>query len=88
MSDLTEAEIIKIIREEYEKQLNEALEAVVTLPNGESKIVIDNETRVVHDSGYEYTVDSVSPRAAVLKSPEGKFITIPIAEFEREYQID
>lgn len=88
MSVLTEAEIIEIIREEYEKQLSENLEAIVTLPNGDSKIVIDNETRVVHDSGFEYTVDSVSPRAAVLRSPEGKFITIPIDEFEAQYSVD
>lgn len=94
MKNLTESDIIRIMREEWETKIQKiaedvdlALKAKVGDKKKE-KIVVSDELKVVHKkSGIRYTIDSVSPKDCVLRTPEGKTFLVDTNELEKEYEL-
>lgn len=93
MKNLEEQDIIRMMREEWDKKLaslTEAAEvALSTKIDGKEKQVIDSDLKLRHKkTKYLYTVVSVSPRDVVLKTPEGKNFLVDKAELEANYELD
>lgn len=87
---LSEARIIELIREEWESKvnsLNEELKLAIHA-QGKSQPLIAPELKIIHkSSGIRYTVDSISMRDVVLRTPEGDKFTVDGDEFEKEYEV-
>ena len=85
---LTEAEIIRIMREEWDNRVSAALvELKDSLPSGEEGI-LSPELKVRHKkSGIRYTIDSIGPKDAILRTPEGKQILVGKDVLENEYEV-
>lgn len=93
MKKLTQDVVIGIMREEWQarvKKLAEQVDVVLSVPSkGGEKIVISPELKVLHKgSGIRYTVDTVSPREVVLRTPEGDTFLVDKEELEKEYELD
>lgn len=93
MKKLTEADIIRLMREEWDAKVARLTEQVDVVfkgkVDGKEKPLIDVGLKVRHkESQFLYTVDSVSPRDAVLKTPEGKKFLVDKDTLEDEYEID
>ena len=94
MKNLTESDVIRIMREEWETKIRKIAEDVdLTLKSkvgdkNKEKIVVSDELKVVHKkSGIRYTIDSVSPKDCVLRTPEGKTFLVSANELEKEYEL-
>ncbi len=94
MKTLTEADVIKIMREEWEvkvKNLSETVDVALTakIGKGEEKTVLAPELKVLHKkSGIRYTIDSVGPRDCILRTPEGDTFLVDKADLESQYELD
>jgi len=99
--DLSEAEIIKMIRQEYNQKLHRLASEITThlggkkTLNGEPGInVISQGLKVRHNkSRYLYTVvgafkDRDQKPVIELETPEGTTFVIPEKEFEKNYESD
>lgn len=90
---LTEADIIRVMREEYEsrvKALAEQIDMVMNSKVGKDpKDVLSPELKVKHkDSQLRYTIDSVGPRDVILRTPEGETFLVSKEHLEQEYILD
>lgn len=85
---LTEVEIIRIIREEWDKRVSAALiELKASLSSGKKEI-LSPELKVRHaKSGIRYTIDSIGPNDVILRTPEGKQILVGKDVLENEYEV-
>jgi hypothetical protein len=102
MKKLSEADIIRMMREEWDAKVAELSETVDVLfktkVDGEEKSVIGPGLKLRNkvgkgDSkkkprGYLYTVVAVGPRDTVLQTPEGKQFTVDNETLEAEYELD
>lgn len=94
MRELREADIIRIVREEWDRHVKMTAESIgisLEFPVGDTgdHPVISPELKVRHkDSQIRYTVVSVSPRDAILRTPEGKEFIVDRSEFESSYEVD
>lgn len=93
MKKLTDSDIIRIMREEWDAKLSALSEAVdVVLKgkvDGEEKPLISSDLKVRHKkSNFLYTVASVGPRDTILKTPEGKLMSVDNETLEKEYELD
>lgn len=94
MRTLTEADVIRVMREEWDKRVAALAETVdLTLSaktkGGGEQLVISPELKVMHkDSGIRYTVDSVGPRDIILRTPEGEKFLVDKETLEAEYELD
>lgn len=102
MKHLTEQEVIKILREEYDQRRKKRLleldmfiqdlaeeddETKEGEPVGEP--VVSPDLKVRHrESKLLYTVDSVNPKFVVLKSPEGRLFQVSEKDFDKDYVLD
>lgn len=94
MRNLTEADVIRVMREEWDKKvaaLTETVDMAMNAkvgPEGE-KPVLAPELKVMHkQSGIRYTVDSVGPRDIILRTPEGDKFLVDKETLEAEYELD
>lgn len=93
MKTLTEADVIRVMREEWDKRVAALAEKVdLTLSmktkEGGEQLVISPELKVMHkDSGIRYTVDSVGPRDVILRTPEGEKFLVDKDELESSYEL-
>lgn len=95
MKTLGHEDVILIMREEWNKRVAVLAEKVdlsltgkVTKGAGE-KLLLSPELKVIHDSsGLKYTIDSVSPRDVILRTPEGEKFLVNADELEREYSLE
>ena len=93
MRNLNEADVLRIMREEWDKRvesLTEEIDLVMDAnPDGDGKEpVISSDLKVKHKkSGIRYTIDSVGPNDIVLRTPEGKDFLIDKAELEKDYEL-
>jgi len=91
---LTEAEILCVIREEWQKKINSLTEAVDVVFNaktkdGEEKLLLSPELKVRHKkSGILYTIDSIGPRDVILRTPETDKFLVDKDQFESCYELD
>ncbi len=93
MKTLNEQDIIRIMREEWNAKiaaLTEDVDLAYKSKVGEQeKEVISKDLKVRHKkSQILYTVVSVGPRDAVLKTPEGDEFLIDKDTLEDEYELD
>lgn len=103
MKNLSEADIIKMMQEEWDAKVAKLSEEVdllfKTKVDGEEKSVIGpglklrNKVKKADGKGkgargYLYTVISVGPRDIVLQSPEGKNFIVDNETLEKEYELD
>jgi hypothetical protein len=93
MKKLTEAEILQIMREEWDAKLaalEESVNAVLKgKVDGKEKTLIDAELKLRHKkTQFLYTVVSVGPRDVILSTPEGKQFLVDKDTLESEYEID
>jgi hypothetical protein len=91
---LCESDVIRIMREEWDKMvlaLNETVEVKMTSPKviGDDDSIVSPELKVLHkNSGIRYTVDSVSNKDVILRTPEGKKFLVDQTTLETEYELD
>jgi hypothetical protein len=93
MKTLKEKDVIRIIREEWEKKVFKIAEtagiAFDAKINGEKMPLISPELKVMHTkSGIRYTVDSVGPRDVILRTPENETFLVDKDTLEKEYHLD
>lgn len=94
MRTLQEADVIRIMREEWDRKVAALAETVdLTLnakaKDGEEHPVISPELKVMHKkSGIRYTVDSVGPRDIILRTPEDEKFLVDKETLEAEYELD
>lgn len=90
---LTRNDIIKMINEEWQKNvmlLEKQIDISLTkqTKTGKEDLIISPELKVLHKkSGIRYTVDSVSPKDVILRTPEGKKFLVHGDEFEEDYEL-
>jgi len=92
MKKLEESDIVKIMREEWEAKLATLAEEVDAVfkgkVDGKEKPLLSPELKLTHKkSGLLYTLVSVGPKDAILKSPEGKNFIVDKDTLENEYVI-
>lgn len=93
MRNLQEADVLRIMREEWNKRvasLSEEVDLVMDANvDGDGKEpVISSELKVRHkESGIRYTIDSVGPGDVVLRTPEGDDFIVDKSELEKEYEL-
>lgn len=94
MKVLKESDILRIMREEWNKKVFSLQEKKIELDvkakvkKGTEKIVISPELKVLHSkSGIRYTVDSIGPKEVILRTPEGKLFNVTTKALEDEYEV-
>lgn len=94
MKILTENDVLRVMREEWDKKvamLAETIDVALTAKVGKSgeQTVISPELKVLHKkSGIRYTVDSVGPKDVILRTPEDEKFLVDAATLENEYELD
>ena len=93
MKKLNDAEILKLMREEWDAKVKRFAESVDVLfkskVDGKESTIIDKDLKYRHKkSQYLYTVVSVSPREVILKTPEGDEFLVDKDTLEDEYELD
>lgn len=94
MKTLTEADVIRVMREEWKTAVSNLTEQIDMVMNSkvdgsDKEPVISPELKVKHKkSQIRYTVDSVGPRDIILRTPEGDTFLIDKETLESEYQLD
>ena len=94
MKKLEDADIIQLMREEWDtklKRLSEEVDVVLTgKVDGKEKTILSPDTKLRHKkSKLLYTLVSIGPRDAILKTPEGdKQFLVDKDTLEKEYAID
>jgi len=95
MRALKEIDVIRIMREEWDKKVSALSETIDIKMN--SKIdkktgvqtVVTPELKVRHKkSQIRYTVSSVGPRDVILRTPEGENFLVDAETLEDEYALD
>lgn len=91
--NLTNDDIIQVLREEWDKKVSLFekridIDLVAKPTNDENKLIVTPELKVRHkNSGIRYTVDSVSTRDVILRTPEGERFLVHGSEFESDYEL-
>jgi hypothetical protein len=93
MKPLTEADVLRVMREEWSKEiarLSEQIDMVMVSKVGNKEgDVLSPELKVKHkDSQIRYTIDSVGPRDIILRTPEGEQFLVSKEELENSYELD
>lgn len=94
MKKLTESDIIRIFREEWQTKVDKLAEEIdvslkAKVMKGKEKVVISPGLKIVHKkSKIRYTVQSVSAEGCILRTPEGKTFSVDPETLEREYELD
>jgi hypothetical protein len=94
MKVLQEADVIRVMQEEWAAKVRALAEQVDVVMNSNvgkegEKPVLSPELKVKHkDSGILYTIDSIGPRDVILRTPEGEKFLIDADELERAYHLD
>jgi hypothetical protein len=89
MKNLSEADVIRIMGEEWDKKIKRLSEEVSIALDGEIKgDIVSPELKILHkNSGIRYTVDSVGPRDAILRTPEGEQFIVDKDELQQNYEL-
>ena len=95
MKTLQEADVIRVMREEWEagvKDLSEQIDMVMNAKvgnKGPEEPVIAPELKIRHKkSQIRYTVSSVGPEDIILRTPEGEDFLVDKHTLENEYELD
>lgn len=89
---LTEADVINAMREVHRERLAELakdIDVLLKTKDGGQQNALSAGLKLKHKkSGLLYTIDSVGPRDAILRAPEGKTFLVDQAELEKSYELD
>lgn len=93
MKTLKEKDVLRIIREEWNKKISKIKESVEIAfdakINGEKTPLLSPGLKVMHTkSGIRYTVDSVGPNDVILRTPEDETFLVDKEQLEGEYHLD
>ena len=93
MKQLRDADIIQMMREEWDAKLSALSESVDAAlsgkVDGKDKLLLDPDLKLRHKkTKFLYTIVSVSPKDVILKTPEGKKFLVDKAELEANYELD
>ena len=93
MKKLKDADIIQLMKEEWAAKLARLSEEVDAVfkgkVDGEEKTILSPDTKLKHKkSKLLYTLVSIGPRDAILKTPENKQFIVDKDTLEKEYAID
>jgi hypothetical protein len=93
MKNLTEEDVVRVMREEWHAKVISLTEEVdlsfKAKVDGEDKEVISQDLKIRHKkSQLLYTVVSVGPKDIVLKTPEGEEFLLDKEQLEDEYELD
>ena len=95
MDDLTEDDVLQLMREVWDERLREALKPLNELGveykdgSGESHPAISKGLKLRHSkSGILYTVAALGTSDIILKSPEGEQFAVSHKEIEQDYDLD
>lgn len=94
MKTLREADVLRIMREEWDAKVAALAETVEIAMSSKidkegEKPVLAPELKVMHKkSGIRYTIDSVGPRDVILRTPEGEKFIVDAQTLEQEYELD
>lgn len=88
MKTLTDEDIIRIIREEWDKRLTRLTEKIQSTSKTTDDSIVSQGLKVTHkESGIRYTVDSVGKNDCILLTPEGEKFILDKDELEKDYEI-
>lgn len=90
MKKLTEADIIEVMKEEWNSKVKSMVETLKVAAHiaGEKQPLLAPELKIKHKkSGMLYTIDSISMRDVVLRTPEGELMELDSKELESDYEI-
>lgn len=90
---LTEADVLRVMREEWQKKVDALAEQIDMVMNSkvghDPKDVLSPELKVKHKSSQiRYTICSVGPRDVILRTPEGENFLVDKSTLEQEYELD
>ena len=95
MKKLQESDVLRIMREEWQKKVKKLTEIVdIELKtnvkkDGNDKQILSPELKVLHKkSGIRYTIDSVGSKDIILRTPENEKFLIDNEQLEADYQLD
>lgn len=93
MKKLEDVDIIQLMKEEWAAKLARLSEEVDAVfkgkVDGEEKTILSPDTKLRHKkSKLLYTLVSIGPRDAILKTPENKQFIVDKDTLEKEYAID
>ena len=93
MKKLKDADILQLMKEEWAAKLARLSEEVDAVfkgkVDGEEKTILSPDTKLKHKkSKLLYTLVSIGPRDAILKTPENKQFIVDKDTLEKEYAID
>ncbi len=93
MKKLEDADIIQLMKEEWAAKLARLSEEVDAVfkgkVDGTEKTILSPDTKLKHKkSKLLYTLVSIGPRDAILKTPENKQFIVDKDTLEKEYAID
>ena len=93
MKNLTEEDVVRVMREEWHAKVMSLTEEVdlsfKAKVDGEDKEVISQDLKIRHiKSQLLYTVVSVGSKDIVLKTPEGEEFLLDKEQLEDEYELD
>lgn len=87
MKNVTEADVLRLLREEYEKR--EKFNTSKFKGQDSTTDVLAKGLKVRHvETNLLYTVDAVSTKDVVLKTPEGETFSVNRKELTRSYKLD
>lgn len=88
MKTLTTKEVVRLLREEYTRQLNE-FDTQPYKGQDEGEDVLSQGLKVRHGkSRLLYTVQSIGLSDVILLTPDGKDFVVTKDQLEKEYEID
>jgi hypothetical protein len=82
--------IISIIKEQWQKRINEAekIDVFGTISKDGKKNLLSPGLRVTHkESGIKYDIEAVGNASVVLSTPEGKQFKVDNETLQKEYEI-
>lgn len=93
MRVLRESDILRVMREVHTERITELARELDVLfkpkGKGEEQNVLSPELKLKHKkSGLLYTISSVGPRDAILRTPEGQTFLVDKEELESCYELD
>ena len=89
MKTLKEADIINLMREEWDKRIERVIHESKQPEKIDDVEILSNGLKLLHKkSKIRYTVHSVSPRDAILVTPEGEKMLVDKNDLEKEYELD
>ena len=92
MATLNEGDIIRLLREEYDRKIQEVMDELDVFVNlgklGKTNVLSPGLKVRENESGLLYTIVAVTPDGCTLQSTEGEEFRVDNSELEKRYELD